>query len=225
MKGRIHIVEDDETIAMALQDRLESEGCVSFISRDGIEGFENSINEDWDLIVLDIMLPGKDGLEICRDIRAKHIDTPILMLTARADTVDKVVGLKMGADDYLAKPFEMIEFLARVEALMRRRGGSDDGKNVHAIGRYYFEYKSGRLTLGDDAIALTTYEIKLLRYLCIHRGEILDRDTLLNDVWGYESVPNTRTVDMYVASLRKKLQDSRNQELIITIRGLGYKLV
>ena len=225
MKGKILIVEDDETIAMALQDRLASEGYISAISSDGLEGYDQSIHGDWDLIILDIMLPGKDGLEICRDLRAKRVDTPILMLTARGDTVDKVVGLKMGADDYLAKPFEMIEFLARAEALMRRRIRTDNSDGVYSIGRYNFDYKSGRLSLGEDTIALTTYEIKLLRYLCIHRGEILDRETLLNEVWGYDTVPNTRTVDMYVASLRKKMKDSRNQELIVTIRGLGYKLV
>jgi two-component system alkaline phosphatase synthesis response regulator PhoP len=124
MKGRILIVEDDSAIAMALQDRLQNEGYGVECVGDGIEGFDRSINAAWNLIILDIMLPGKDGLEVCRDIRAKGVDTPILMLTARDETVEKVVGLKMGADDYLTKPFEMIELRARVEALLRRRVGT-----------------------------------------------------------------------------------------------------
>ena len=224
MKGRVLIVEDDAAIAMALQDRLRSEGYTAESVRGGKEGFKKSIGVVWDLIILDIMLPDKDGLEICRDIRAKGVDTPVLMLTARDETVDKVVGLKMGADDYLAKPFEMIELLARVEALLRRRGRTVQTSDAHTIGALKFDTRRGELRRDRELVPLTMYEFKLLKFLCEHRGEILDRDTLLNAVWGYDEVPYTRTVDIHVALLRKKLEDSKKQELIVTVRGLGYKL-
>jgi two-component system alkaline phosphatase synthesis response regulator PhoP len=225
MKGRILIVEDDSAIAMALQDRLQNEGYGVECVGDGIEGFDRSINSAWNLIILDIMLPGKDGLEVCRDIRAKGVDTPILMLTARDETVDKVVGLKMGADDYLTKPFEMIELRARVEALLRRRVGTARTSDAYKIGAFEFDLRRRELRRDRRSIPLTTYEFKLLRYLCEHRGEIFDRDVLLNTVWGYDAVPYTRTIDIHIASLRKKLGDSKKQELIITVRGQGYKLV
>ncbi len=225
MKGRILLVEDDSAIAMALRDRLKSEGYGVECVGDGMEGFARSINAAWDLIILDIMLPGKDGLEVCRDIRAKGVDTPILMLTARDETVDKVVGLKMGADDYLIKPFEMIELLARVEALLRRRTGAARTSDAYKIGSFEFDLRRRELRRDRRSIPLTTYEFKLLRYLCEHRGEVLDRDTLLNTVWGYDAVPYTRTIDIHIATLRKKLGDSKKQELIITVRGQGYKLV
>ncbi len=224
MKGRVLVVEDDPAIAMALQDRLESENYTAECVNNGTEGYSRSVNATWDLIILDIMLPGKDGLEICRDIRAKGVDTPILLLTARDETVDKVVGLKMGADDYLTKPFEMIELLARVEALMRRRGRSVHRSDSHTIGAFEFDIRRGELRRDRRSIPLTTYEFKLLKFLCEHRGDVLNRDALLNAVWGYDSVPYTRTVDVHVASLRKKLGDSKKQEHIITVRGQGYKL-
>jgi two-component system alkaline phosphatase synthesis response regulator PhoP len=224
MKGKILLIEDDMAIAMALRDRLQSEGYDVTRVEDGMAGFENSVGSVWDLIILDIMLPGRDGLEICRDIRAKGVDTPVLMLTARDETVDKVVGLKMGADDYLTKPFEMIELLARVEALLRRRSRSAKAAAVHRIGVFEFDIRRGELRREGKPIALTAYELKLLRFLCERRGEILDRDTLLDAVWGYDSAPLTRTVDIHIASLRKKLGDSKRQEHIITVRGLGYKL-
>lgn len=224
MKGRVLVVEDDPAIAMALQDRLESANYTADCVNNGTEGYSRSINATWDLIILDIMLPGKDGLEICRDIRAKGVDTPILLLTARDETVDKVVGLKMGADDYLTKPFEMIELLARVEALMRRRGRSVHRSDTHTIGTFEFDVRRGELRRDRGSIPLTAYEFKLLKFLCEHRGDVLNRDALLNAVWGYDSVPYTRTVDVHVASLRKKLGDSKKQEHIITVRGQGYKL-
>lgn len=224
MQGKILIIEDDSAIAMALQDRLQSEGYDAECVRDGIEGFGRSVSASWDLIVLDLMLPGKDGLELCRDMRAKGIDTPVLMLTARDETADKVVGLKMGADDYLTKPFEMIELLARVEALLRRRSEKSRTNDSCKIGPYEFDLRRQELRRDQQSIPLTTYEYKLLRYLCDHRGEVLDREELLTAVWGYDVASYTRTIDIHIASLRKKLGDSRNQEIILTVRGQGYKL-
>ena len=210
---------------MAIRDRLLKEGYIAEHVADGVLGFSRSTNEKWDLIVLDLMLPGKDGLDICRDIRARGVDTPILMLTARDETVEKVVGLKMGADDYLTKPFEMIELLARIETLLRRRGGSQGKSDEQEIGAFVFDLRKGELRQDEKRITLTTYELKLLAFMCERRGEILDRDTLLKAVWGYDALPYTRTVDVHIASLRKKLADSANQEHIVTIRGFGYKLV
>jgi len=225
MKGRILIVEDDSAIAMALRDRLTNEGYQAECIGDGLEGLKRAVDVRWDLIVLDIMLPGKDGLEVCRDIRARGVETPILMLTARDETVDKVVGLKMGADDYLTKPFEMIELLARVEALLRRRGKAIRAADSYTVGAFELDILRGELRRDRESMPLTTYELKLLRYLCEHRGEILDRDTLLDAVWGYDTDVYSRTVDVHIASLRRKLGDSGKQELILTVRGQGYKLV
>ena len=224
MKRRLLVVEDDAAMAMALEDRFRSEGYDVLCAADGDEGYEMASEPRWDLIILDVMLPGRDGLEICRDIRAKGVDTPVLMLTARGETIDKVVGLKMGADDYLAKPFEMAELIARVEALLRRHKPPTSQRSLCTFGAFTFDLQKRELKRGEEAIPLTTYEYKLLQFLCEHRGEILDRDTLLNGVWGYEAVPYTRTVDVHVASLRKKLDDSTAQEIIVTVRGLGYKL-
>ena len=221
---RVLVVEDDAAIAMAVQDRLESEGYAVTSVADGEDGLIQALAARWDLIILDLMLPGRDGLAICRDLRAAEVGVPVLMLTARSETVDKVVGLRLGADDYLAKPFAMIELLARVEALLRRRTGPARAADFHTIDGFVFDVRKGELRTGDDVIALTAYEFKLLRYLCEHRGEVVERDTLLHAVWGYDSVPHTRTVDVHVASLRKKLRDNRRQARIVTIRGLGYKL-
>ena len=225
MNERILVVEDDSTIAMSLRDRLQSEGYDVGCTSEGKDGFSRAARGPFDLIILDIMLPGKSGLEICRDMRAKGIETPVLMLTAKDQTVDKVVGLKMGADDYLAKPFEMIELLARVEALLRRRGGAAaSADDTYKIGAFEFDIRRRELRRDRHATSLTTYEFKLLRFLCEHRGEIFERDDVLNAVWGYDSAPYTRTIDTHIALLRKKLDDSKSQELIITVRGQGYKL-
>ena len=224
MKHRILVVEDDRATAMALQDRFRSEGYEADTAGDGIEGFEMAVKLSWDLVILDLMLPGKGGLEVCRDVRATGFETPVLILTAKGQTVDKVVGLKMGADDYLTKPFEMIELLARVEALLRRRSGNTHGTDTYRIGAFSLDLRRQELCRDGRSTSLTTFEYKLLRYLCEHRGEVLDRDELLNAVWGYDAVPYTRTVDIHIALLRKKLGDSKRQDLIATVRGQGYKL-
>lgn len=223
MKRRILIVEDESTIAMTLRDRLESEGYDPVIATDGEAGFHKATSENWDLLILDLMLPGRDGLELCRDVRAKSINTPVLMLTARDQTVDKVLGLKMGADDYLTKPFEMIELLARVEVLLRRRKRDAPGVTTYEIGDHVLDLRRQELRKDNESTPLSTQEYKLLRYLYEHRGEVLDRDELLDAVWGYDEVPYTRTVDVHVAWLRQKLGDSKKQELIVTVRGRGYK--
>ncbi|MEE8440859.1 MAG: response regulator transcription factor [Spirochaetia bacterium] len=224
MGRRILLVEDEAAISTPLRDRLESEGYEVGVAGDGVQGFARASTGEWDLLILDLMLPGRDGLEVCRDLRGKGIITPVLMLTARDQTVDKVLGLKIGADDYLTKPFEMIELLARVEALLRRRPGSSPNATFYPIGDYVLDVRKQLIRNGSDSTELSTQEFKLLKYLCEHKGEVLDRDELLDAVWGYDEVPYTRTVDVHIAWLRQKLGDSKSQKLIVTIRGRGYKL-
>jgi two-component system alkaline phosphatase synthesis response regulator PhoP len=208
---------------MPIRDRLTSEGYEVGVAGDGNQGFAKAATGEWDLLVLDIMLPGRDGLEVCRDLRGKGITTPILMLTAKDQTLDKVLGLKIGADDYLTKPFEMMELLARVEVLLRRRKSPGPGATIYPIGDYALDLRRQQLVREGVVTELSTQEFKLLKYLYEHRGEVLERDELLDAVWGYDEVPYTRTVDVHIAWLRQKLNDSRSQSIIVTVRGRGYK--
>lgn len=224
MKGKILVVEDDRAIAMALRDRLESEGYAAVVVGDGDAAYVSARGPDIDAVVLDVMLPGRDGLSICRDLRAHGVKTPVLMLTAKDQTVDKVLGLKIGADDYLTKPFEMVELVARIEALLRRTRPTERDAEAYPVGEFVLDLRRQELRRGEEHTPLSTTEFKLLRYLCEHRGEVLDRDELLDAVWGYDQVPYTRTVDVHIAWLRQKLADNRRRQLIVTVRGRGYKL-
>ncbi len=223
-KLRVLVIEDDAAISMAVRDRLESEGYEVGVAGEGSEGLRLA-TAPWDVIVLDLMLPGLDGLTICRDLRGRGVATPILMLTARDQTVDKVVGLRMGADDYLSKPFEMIELLARLEALLRRTVRPQAGATAYPIGDFVLDLRHQALMREGIPVPLSTQEFKLLKYLYEHQGEVLDRDELLSAVWGYDESTYTRTVDVHIASLRQKLGDRHRQSIILTIRGRGYKLV
>ncbi len=225
MKDRILIVEDEAAIAMTIRDRLESEGYDPSVAADGDTGFRRASTEPWALIVLDVMLPGRDGLTVCRDLRGREVTTPVLMLTAKDQTLDKVLGLKIGADDYLTKPFEMAELLARVEALLRRSRRTSNRARTDAIGPFVLDVDRQELQRDGQAIPLSTQEFKLLRYLYEHRGAIVDRDELLAAVWGYDGSTYTRTVDVHISWLRQKLGDSRAQRLIATVRGRGYRLM
>jgi two-component system alkaline phosphatase synthesis response regulator PhoP len=225
MNESILIVEDEPGLAITLEDRLRSEGYQVTIARDGLEGFERASTTPFDLIILDIMLPGKSGLDICRDLRQRSCSTPILMLTAKGQTVDKVVGLKVGADDYLTKPFEMAELLARIEALLRRAGQAPPklGDAVQ-FGAVRVDFRRTEVTKAGHPVPLSAKEWQLLRYFLEHRGETLSRERLLKEVWGYGAMPSTRTVDVHVAWLRQKLEDDpRKPQWILTVVGLGYK--
>jgi len=224
-RHKILVVEDEQAIAMTIRDRLESEGYAVTVAPDGEEGYKLARSGGYSLVVLDLMLPEKDGVEVCRDLRARHISVPILMLTARDQIADKVVGLKMGADDYLTKPFDMSELLARVEALLRRTAPRSEAGASYKIGPFTLDLRRQELVRDGEVTPLSTQEYKLLCYLHEHRGEVLDRDELLTAVWGYDETVYTRTVDVHIAWLRQKLDDSRRQSLIVTIRGRGYKLV
>jgi two-component system alkaline phosphatase synthesis response regulator PhoP len=223
--GRVLVVEDDSAIAMTIRDRLESEGFAAEIAADGEIGVRRGRSGEWDVIILDLMLPKQDGLAVCRDLRDDGITTPLLMLTARDQTRDKVVGLETGADDYLTKPFEMAELIARVEALLRRSRASQSSVGNYSIGIYSLDLRRQQLLREGVATPLSTQEFKLLKYLFEHRGEVVSRDELLSAVWGYHRSMYTRTVDVHIAWLRRKLGGGSARSPIVTVRGRGYKLV
>ncbi len=213
---------------MTLTDRLRIEGYETVSARDGETGFRLAREGNYDIILMDIGLPGKDGLTVCRDLRAAGSRTPILVLTARGQVMDRVLGLKMGADDYLPKPFEMIELIARMEALVRRtdtHGPAESAPDVISFGDFELYTQRQELQRGDEVVPLSTQEFRLLQYLVQHPGRVFDRDELLDAVWGYDSIPTTRTVDVHIAWIRQKIGDSPHPRHIITVRKRGYKFV
>jgi two-component system alkaline phosphatase synthesis response regulator PhoP len=225
MRGSVLFVEDEQALQMTVGDRLRNEGYEVDYAANGDEGFEKATQLPFDLIILDVMLPKRDGFEVCKSIRESGLITPILMLTARGQTSDKVSGLKIGADDYVTKPFNMLELMARVEALMRRApirpsaqaGGVNFG-SVHA------DLRGTEITRDGKPVNLSAREFQLLRFFLEHRGATLSREELLKQVWGYSAEMYTRTVDVHVASLRQKLEDDPKQpKFILTVQGLGYK--
>ena len=226
MSRRILYIEDEIAIAVGVIDRLKSEEYTVELAQNGLEGFERARQGGFDLIILDVMLPGKNGFDICRDLRRASVSTPILMLTARGEVVDRVVGLKLGADDYLQKPFDVLELLARVEALLRRASGPPPVHDSYRVGDVTVDVKQNEVTRNGTSIALSRAEFRLLKYLLEHRGTILSREQLLENVWGMEGDTLSRTVDVHVASLRKKIEpDPRFPQFLLTVKGFGYKLV
>jgi len=210
---------------MTVGDRLRKEGYAVEYAANGDEGFEKATELPFDLIILDVMLPRKDGFEVCRSIREAGLITPVLMLTARGQTSDKVNGLRIGADDYVTKPFDMGELLARIEALLRRapnRPAFHTG--VIQFGAVRVDLLGTEVTRDAKAVNLSAREFQLLRYFIEHRGATLTRDELLKQVWGYTAKIFTRTVDVHVASLRQKLEnDPKQPKHILTVQGIGYK--
>jgi two-component system alkaline phosphatase synthesis response regulator PhoP len=225
MNSNILLVEDEPGLVLTLSDRLRSEGYTVEAILDGAAAVERATRDPFGLIILDVMLPGKSGFEVCQELRERGFTTPILMLTARTQVTDKVKGLKIGADDYLTKPFEMAELLARVEALLRRGSRSgNEGPDFYEFGPLRVDMRHSEVFRDGAPAALSTKEFQLLRYLIEHRGKTLTRDELLKDVWGYSSAPSTRTVDVHVAWLRQKLEnDPKQPKYIITVHGQGYK--
>ncbi len=210
---------------MMLRDRLASKGYAVESASDGVEGRTLALERAYDIIVLDLMLPGKDGLTVCRDLRARGVAAPVLMLTARGELTDRVAGLKIGADDYLVKPFEMPELLARIEALLRRPPGlRESGQDSVSFGPFRLDFRKAALVHEDREVPLTAQEYRLLSHFVTHRGETLSRDQLLDAVWGYDSMPSTRTVDVHVAWLRQKIEENpAHPRRIVTVRRRGYR--
>jgi DNA-binding response OmpR family regulator len=221
MPGKILMIEDEHGLVLTVGDRLAAEGYEFASCMNGIEGEAAALAGGYDLLILDVMLPGKDGFEICKSLRDTGSTVPILMLTARNSTEDKVSGLKLGADDYLAKPFEMAELVARIEALLRR---AETLSKPKAPGELVIDLKRGVIAGKDGEHPLSAQEIKLLDYFYRHKDAIISREELLNTVWGYDSNITTRTIDVHVARLRQKMGDVKDvTRYIHTIRGIGYK--
>ena len=227
LNPRVLLVEDEAGLRLTLSDRLSSEGYSVETASDGEAGLARATGGGYDLIVLDVMLPRMNGFDLCREVRQRGVTTPILMLTARGQVVDKVVGLKLGADDYLTKPFETIELMARLEALLRRApSAAQPGGDGYRFGDVEVDFRKMEVTRAGAAVDLSALEFKLLRHLIAHRGATLSRDALLADVWGYDEMPLTRTVDVHVAGLRQRIETNpRAPEYILTVHGLGYKFV
>jgi DNA-binding response OmpR family regulator len=224
---RILFIEDQDAFAIGVIDRLQAEGYEVERARAGDVGYERALQGGFDVIILDVMLPGKSGFDVCRDLRGNGIQTPILMLTARGEIVDRVVGLKLGADDYLVKPFDPRELLARIEALLRRGSGQPaKSAELFEFGDIRVDFKSNEITRKQHPLSLSRGEYRLLRYLLEHRGSIISREELFDKVWGMESDTVSRTVDVHVASLRKKIEpDPRYPQYLLTVKGFGYKMV
>ncbi|MBI3050234.1 MAG: response regulator transcription factor [Acidobacteria bacterium] len=221
----ILLVEDEHALRMTLGDRLRKEGYVVDCAADGEEGFAKATQLPFDLIILDIMLPRRDGLDVCSGIRGSGVITPILMLTARGRTPDKVAGLKIGADDYVTKPFKMPELLARIEALLRRAPTRPSAPSaVYEFGRIRVDVRGTEVVRDGKVLSLSAREFQLLRFFLEHQGATLSREDLLTRVWGYSASTFTRTVDVHVASLRQKLEeDPRQPRFFLTVQGIGYK--
>jgi DNA-binding response OmpR family regulator len=225
MTEHVLIIEDEEDLRMTLSDRLKGEGYLPECASDGAEGLQKAVSEAYDLIILDVMLPRKNGFDVCRDIRKAGLTIPIIMLTARGQLVDKVLGLKIGADDYLTKPFELLELLARIEALLRRGAArTAEPVGVQQFGPIQVDFRGTTVRRQGEVVPLSAREFHLLRYFVQNRGATLSREVLLKDVWGYNEDTFTRTVDVHVGSLRQKLEsDPKQPTMIVTVPGLGYK--
>jgi DNA-binding response OmpR family regulator len=225
-RAKILVVEDEPNMVVGLRDNFEFEGYEVITARDGVEGLQLALNESPDLVVLDVMMPRMSGLEVCKQLRAKRASIPIIMLTARGQEVDKVVGLELGADDYVTKPFSIRELLARVKAVLRRTAVVPKDRDQHSFGDVEVDLRRCRVLRSGKALDISSKEFELLKYFICHAGETLSRQSLLEDVWGYEHYPTTRTVDTHLVRLRQKLEPNPEQpQYFLTVHGTGYRFV
>ena len=217
-------MEDDSSIVRGLRDNLQFEGYKVLEAKDGNIGLKLALEQSPDLLLLDIMLPGMNGHEICRKVKSQDPKTPIIMITARDAEMDKVSGLDLGADDYITKPFSIPELMARIRAVLRRYELDHNIEDRLEFGSITIDFKRFQAFRDDEEVRLTSREFDIMRYFAEHRGEVVHRHDLLNEVWGYESLPTTRTVDNFILDLRKKLEDDpANPKFIISVRGVGYR--
>jgi DNA-binding response OmpR family regulator len=225
-KVRILVVEDEAGIRMTLEDRLVAEGCVVDTRPEGISGEAAAREGRYDIILLDLMLPGRDGLAICKNLRDSGIGTPIIMLTARGDNLDIVAGLGQGADDYVPKPFDAGVLVARIAAVLRRSSARAAAPaDILTFDEFTLDRQAGELKRGEAVIALNAQEYRLLEFLAANPDRVIGREEILDLAWGYDSETTTRTIDVHVAKLRQKLGESDMPRHILTIRGKGYKFV
>lgn len=226
MRTRILIVEDEPAMVAGLRDNFEYEGYDVISAGDGVQGLERALAEHPDLVVLDVMMPRMSGLDVCKQLKAKRPSMPIIMLTARGQEIDKVVGLELGADDYVTKPFSIRELMARVKAVLRRVAPQSARPEVYRFGDVEVNIRSNEVRRAGEPVELSAKEFALLAYFAAHPAETLSRDRLLDAVWGYENYPNTRTVDTHILHLRQKLESNPEEpRLFLTVHGSGYKFV
>jgi DNA-binding response OmpR family regulator len=224
--AKILIVEDEPNMVAGLRDNFEYEGYEVLTACDGVEGLARALNDAPDLVVLDVMMPRMSGLDVCRQLKVKHPALPIIMLTARGQEVDKVVGLELGADDYVTKPFSIRELLARIKAVLRRTHAAAQHAERCAFGDTEVNFRTHQVVRAGKPVEFTAKEFELLKYFLSHPGEALSRDHLLKEVWGYDRYPTTRTVDAHVVRLRQKLEPQpEDPKFILTIHSVGYKFV
>jgi len=224
--ARILVVEDEPAMQGGLRDNLEIDGYDVTVVGDGQEGLRKLVERTWDLVILDVMLPKKSGYDVLREARGKGVRTPVIMLTAKGEEVDKVLGLELGADDYITKPFSLREFLARVKAVLRRSEGTPGLQTKVMIGLTEVDLAAYTAMREGHEIPMTPKEIEILKFLYAHRNATVTRDQLLTEVWGYDESVSTRTVDNFILRLRQKVEaDPAHPRVILTIHGAGYKLV
>ena len=225
-KTRILIVEDEPAMVAGLRDNFEYEGYEVISANDGVEGLERALNDQPDLVVLDVMMPRMSGLDVCKQLKTRKPAIPIIMLTARGQEIDKVVGLELGADDYVTKPFSIRELMARAKAVLRRATPQAPVAEIYRFSDIEVNVRSNQVLRAGNPVELSAKEFALLAYFVAHPAETLTRDRLLDAVWGYENYPNTRTVDTHIVHLRQKLEPNPEEpRFILTIHGSGYKFV
>jgi two-component system alkaline phosphatase synthesis response regulator PhoP len=227
MKKKILIIEDEKELINGLKLNLDFEGYDVIWALDGEEGLIKALKEAPDLILLDIMLPKKDGLEVCRELRQQNVTIPIIMLTAKSEEIDKVVGLEIGADDYVTKPFSVKELLARVKAHLRRgKKGEKSVPSVYGFGDVKIDFIHFKVKRKKREFDLTSLEVEILKYFVAHRGEVVTREALLDSIWGCKKYPSTRTIDNHILKLRKKIEDDpAKAKYIFSIYGEGYRFI
>ncbi|HQF41776.1 MAG TPA: response regulator transcription factor [Ignavibacteriaceae bacterium] len=225
---KILVVDDEQNMRTGLKDNLEFEGYEVETANDGEEGLKKILVNKYDLIILDVMMPKKSGFDVCKETRKNGITTPIILLTAKGEEIDKVVGLEIGADDYVTKPFSLRELIARVKAILRRSDNliMDNESREIKIGKLTIDFNSYKATLKNKDVAMSHKEFEILRYLWKHRNATVSRDDLLTEIWGYDETPTTRTVDNFILKLRQKIENDPNHpQVILTVHGIGYKLI
>ena len=223
---RILIIEDEQDMVLGLRKNLEWEGFEVVAANDGETGLNSALNDSHDLILLDIMLPKLSGLDVCRRLRNRGVNTPVIMLTARGQEIDKVLGLEIGADDYVTKPFSIRELLARVRAILRRCSIRDTESDIYRFGDVELDFGRHHAQKRGQPLELSPREFGMLKYFVQHRGETVTRDQLLDEVWGYDNFPLTRTVDNHIARLRQKIEENpADPQHIITVHRIGYKFL
>ncbi len=223
---KILVIEDDPAIRKALEAGLSEDNYDVLLAADGIDGFKQAKNPSIDLILLDLQLPGKDGMEICSQLRKEGINTLVMMVTSKSEEIDKVLGLEIGADDYMTKPFSIRELKARIKALLRRTQDLKKGIEEVSFGDLHFDFKKQEAFKNKNLIKLSAKEFQIIKFFIEHEGEVLGRDKLLDEVWGYDVFPTTRTVDNYILSIRKKIEDDPSEpKHLVTVHTSGYKFV